>query len=197
MRFGIAFGSVTDRREEGPAIADAAGPGNGVVAPHSQIPVARSRRVGCLVEREQDVRAAGTRIGPEGIPFVGHLPAGRKSAHDRAGGIGHDHVRFLELRRHRMPDEARADQRVDIPVPEINGIAASTMDRDEAAAMFDIGSEGATLRHRQRVAAHIIPDHRVEMAQIGDRDRAAPVGGDDPPSLARCDREQSGMRRGD
>ncbi len=83
----------------------------------------------------------------------------------------------------RMSGEAGADQGVGVPVPKIDRIASRSMYADEAAAALDIGSKGAALAEGQDVAADIVPNDRIEMAQNGGRECGALVGGDDGPSV--------------
>ncbi len=74
--------------------------------------------------------------------------------------------RQLELRSHDMADELRADQGIDIPAPGILRIAASAMQPDKAAALFQPGTEGVPLHGRQHIAADAAPHHRLEPLEL-------------------------------
>src|SRR3954447_15908878 len=128
---------MADRGIERAAFADTFRPGNGMIA-HSQIPVSLSRRVARLVQRGNHTGATRARVALERIPLVLHRPPGRKTLGNAARALCDHDPGVLKLRFGWMAGEARTDQRVHVPIPEIGGIAARTMEGNEASAILDV-----------------------------------------------------------
>ena len=135
--------------------------------PHPQIlgPVS-FRLVARLVERHQNMSAGFPGAGREGIPFLGHRPFVAKAVGDRAFPVIDHHPALLELRRTCVANKTRADQRIDIPVPEIARIAARAVEGRKPAAPCDIRFERWPLRQGQHIVADIVPDDSIELGEV-------------------------------
>ncbi|ESZ88137.1 MAG: hypothetical protein Q27BB25_05485 [Blastomonas sp. CACIA14H2] len=107
-------------------------------------------------------------------------------------GIDRD-PRFLQLRVHRMADEARAEQVIGIPVPEPGGVARRSVDADETAAALQERLERLALRQGQHIARDIVPDDAIELAQRLRVEGPGLVGCDDMPALALGHGKERGM----
>ena len=172
------------------AATDLPGPCDWMVAHVQILPADADGRIARLVDGRDDVgrRSAGTLV--EGIPLVGHCPTGSQGTPDSGRVRLHVHPGRLELRGYRMSDEPRADQIVDVPVPERHRVAGRPVKADVAAAPLHVATEGRPLPQRKDVAAHVVPNHGVEAGEIGRRHRSGLVGNGQRPAPAAGDRDE-------